>query len=81
MSDEQKDSLPFHKENYLFLIIGVALVILGFVLMAGGGNENPEVYSDEVFSTQRITVAPLLVLSGFAVVMVGIFRKSKKQEN
>lgn len=77
MSEEKKDYIPFHKENYLFLIIGVVLVVVGFLLMSGGGNETPEVYSDEVFSTRRLTVAPLVVLSGLAVVMVGIFRKTK----
>ncbi len=77
MSEEKNDYIPFHKENYLFLIIGVVLVIVGFLLMAGGGNENPEVYSEDVFSTRRITIAPIVVLSGLAVVMIGIFRKTK----
>jgi len=77
MSEEKKEFIPFHKENYLFVIIGVALVVIGFILMSGGGSEDPTVYSGGVFSTRRITVAPLMILSGFAVVMVGIFRKSK----
>lgn len=77
MSEEKNNYIPFHKENYLFLAIGVVLVIVGFLLMSGGGNENPEIYSDEVFSTRRITVAPIVVLSGLAVVMIGIFRKTK----
>ncbi len=77
MSEENKEYLPFHRQNYLFLIVGVVLVVLGFIMMSGGGNENPEVYSDEFFSPMRLTVAPLVILSGLAVVMIGIFRKTK----
>lgn len=52
-------------------------MILGFILMAGGEQTNPDVFNPEVFSPMRITVAPLLVLSGFAVIMVGIFKRFK----
>ncbi len=75
---QEKEGLPFHKENYYLLIAGSVLVVIGFVLMAGGKPEDPTVFNPEVFSARRITVAPILVLLGLATVMYGIFRKSKK---
>lgn len=52
-------------------------IVLGFVLMAGGGSEDPNVFSEEIFSTRRITVAPLVVLLGFAIEIIGIMYRSK----
>lgn len=57
----------FGKKNYLFMFIGLAFIALGFVLMAGGGSDDPKVFSDEIFSFRRIRLAPTLVLFGFAI--------------
>jgi hypothetical protein len=79
MNKEQKDGFALHKENYLYLIAGVLLVILGFILMSGGKSEDPSKFNPEIFSTQRITVAPILILTGYIVVLVGIMKKPKAQ--
>lgn len=79
MSQENEKGFVFEKINYMLLAGGLVLVIIGFFLMSGGGSEDPTVFNPEVFSTRRITVAPTVVLIGFAVVMVGIFKKRKAQ--
>lgn len=77
MSNEKKLEFPFKKQNYILLVAGVLVIIIGFLLMAGGGSEDPNVFNPEVFSPRRITVAPLVVLLGFAIVMFAILKKPK----
>lgn len=77
MSNEKKLEFPFKKQNYILLVAGVIVIIIGFLLMAGGGSEDPNVFNPEVFSPRRITVAPLMVLLGFAIVMFAILKKPK----
>lgn len=79
MSEENQNGFVFSKTNYLLLIAGAALVVIGFMLMSGGGSEDPNVFNPEVFSARRITVAPTVILIGFGVVMFGIFKKSKSE--
>lgn len=69
----------FDKENFTWMLIGVAILILGFVLMAGGGSEDPNVFnSSEVYSPRRITIAPIIILIGIVVEIYAIFRHPKK---
>ncbi len=67
----------FGKENFIILGIGALLVILGFVLMAGGGSEDPNEFNPAIFSTQRIIIAPILIIGGFVLNIYGIMRKRK----
>ena len=68
----------FGKENFKFMLIGVAVLILGFLLMAGGGSDDPNVFNaDEVYSTRRITIAPIIILIGLAIEIYAIFRQPK----
>jgi hypothetical protein len=68
----------FGKENYTWMLIGVALLVLGFLLMAGGGSENPNEFNpSEVYSTRRITIAPIIILLGLAIEFYAIFRQPK----
>jgi hypothetical protein len=70
----------FGKENYRWMLIGVALILLGLLLMIGGKSKDPNVFDpDQVYSFRRITVAPILILAGLALGIVGIFKKSKVQ--
>ena len=78
MAEEGNKGFVFGKENYMMLIAGALTVIIGFILMSGGGSEEPNVFNPEIFSFRRITLAPSVVVIGFAIVMVGIFRKPKK---
>ena len=70
--------MPFGKMNYIIVLIGLALIALGFVLMIGGGSDDPKVFNESMFNFQRITLAPILVLAGFVVEIVAIFWKRKK---
>jgi hypothetical protein len=68
----------FGKENYRWMLVGIALVALGLILMAGGKSPDPNVFNkDEVYSFRRITLAPILILAGFVVEIFAIFRKGK----
>ena len=63
-------------KNYILIVIGCIVVLLGFLLMSGGGSENPEVFNEtELFSFRRITLAPFLVMSGYGLVLYGIMKK------
>ena len=69
--------MPFGKQNYIIVLIGLALIALGFILMIGGGSSDPDVFNESMFNFQRITLAPILVLAGFVVEIVAIFWKRK----
>lgn len=73
-----KPGFAFRKENYVWMLIGVAVIVLGFNLMIGGGSEDPNVFNPEIFSTRRITVAPVVVLIGFAIEIFAIMKKPKE---
>jgi uncharacterized membrane protein len=80
MSKEtRKVGFAFGKENYRILIIGVLIVVVGYILMIGGGSDDPAKFNaNEIFSTRRVTVAPIVILAGFVVVLFGIMKKSKE---
>ena len=68
----------FGKENYMWMLAGIVVIILGFILMAGGKSADPKVFDPkEVYSTTRITIAPLLIIIGFILEIVGIMKKPK----
>ncbi len=74
---------PFERENYRLLIIGIAIIIFGFLLMTGGGSDDPEVFDQGIFSFRRITLAPLVSLFGFIFIIYAIMKKpsEKTKEN
>lgn len=67
----------FGKVNYIIMIGGLVLMALGYILMIGGGSDDPNVFNPAIFNAQRLTVAPLLILLGLAVQIVAIMRKPK----
>ena len=77
-NDEQhKSDFLFDKVNYKILLIGIAVIALGFILMSGGGSDDPKVWNNEIFSFRRIRLAPTVVLIGFGITIYSIFKKSK----
>ncbi len=68
------------KRNYVLMLIGLGIIIVGFVLMAGGGSGDPEVFSDKMFSFRRITLAPIVVIAGFVFEIYAIMWRPKKTE-
>lgn len=79
MADKEEKRLTFAvpKENYKHLLIGFAVVVIGYILMIGGGSDDPNVFSWELFSFRRITLAPVVVLAGLVYIMWAIMRKPK----
>jgi len=76
-NNEQTTDFLFDKVNYKFLLIGIAVIAVGFILMAGGGSDNPKVFNEDVFNFRRIRIAPTTVLIGFGITIYSIFKKSK----
>ena len=75
-----RQSMPLTFANYKLMLIGLGVIVLGFVLMAGGGSDDPNVFNEDMFSFRRITLAPILVLAGFAFEIYAIMKKTKKEE-
>ncbi|MEN2402157.1 DUF3098 domain-containing protein [Flavobacterium sp. MC2016-06] len=73
----EKQEFLFDSVNYKILLIGIAVIALGFILMSGGGTDNPNVFNEAVFSFRRIRLAPTTVLIGFGITIYSIFKKSK----
>jgi len=73
----QKQEFLFDGINYKILLIGIGVIALGFILMSGGGSDNPNVFNEDVFSFRRIRLAPTTVLIGFGITIYSIFKKSK----
>jgi hypothetical protein len=70
---------PLGKENYILLSIGFAIIVLGFLLMIGGGSDDPNVFNEEeLFSFRRTTLAPMLVLFGFIFEIWAIMKKPRE---
>jgi len=74
---KESEKFIFEKENYKFMIIGLAVIAIGFILMAGGGSDNPNVFNPEIFSWRRIRLAPTVILIGFAIEVYAILLKPK----
>ena len=71
----------FRPENYKSLFVGLAINIVGFLLMIGGGSDEPNKFDGEaLFSTVRITIAPILILAGYGVILYSIMKKTKDQD-
>ena len=78
MSENKNPASLFEKSNYMWMLAGVIIIALGMFLMAGGRSEDPNVFNaSEVYSTTRITVAPILIFIGLAIECFAIFKKSK----
>ncbi len=80
MAAAREDELAFTRLNYRLLLIGIGIVILGYILMAGGGSGDPNVFNaDEIFSWRRITLAPIVCLIGYLFVVYAIMKKPTSQ--
>lgn len=76
-NNEQKQEFLFDKVNYKFLLIGIVVIAVGFILMSGGGSDDPKVFNEDIFSFRRIRLAPTVVLIGFGITIYSIFKKTK----
>ena len=74
---ESRAGFAFGRENYKLLLIGLGLIVLGFLLMIGGGSKDPNVFSYDIFNFRRLTLAPILILAGYVVEIFAIMKKPK----
>ena len=76
--ENKKSQFGFQPENYKLLLIGLAINVLGFLLMIGGAAEDPNAFDgSELFSARRITIAPMLIVAGYIVIIYAILKKKK----
>jgi hypothetical protein len=76
---KQDLNFVFGKKNYKFMFIGLAVIALGFILMAGGGSDDPNVFNEEIYNFRRIRLAPALVLLGFGIEVYAILLNPDKK--
>lgn len=74
------NSFPFERINFIIMLVGIAFIGLGYMLMIGGGSEDPNVFSEEIFSFRRLTLAPIVILLGFAIEVVAILYTPKNKQ-
>jgi hypothetical protein len=67
--------MPFGRSNYMWVLIGLAFLLVGFLLMIGGGSDNPDVFNEGMFSFRRLTLAPIMILIGFGIQFYAIMKK------
>ena len=80
MKKLNKKTFVFEKKNYLAMIIGLAFITLGFILMSGGGSEDPNVFNPEIYNFRRIKLSPTLVLIGFGIQVYSILLNPNKKK-
>lgn len=74
----EQPTFLFGKRNYIIMIVGLIIIALGFIFMAGGGSDNPEVFNEEIYNWQRIRLAPTLVIIGLGIEIYAILANPKK---
>lgn len=77
--EDAKAEFIFGKKNYKFMLIGLACIAVGFILMSGGGSDDPNVFNPDIFSFRRIRLAPTLILIGFGIEIYAILLNPKKK--
>ncbi len=75
---KQEGEFLFEKRNYLIMIVGIVVIMIGFALMAGGGSDDPNVFNEDIYNFRRIRLAPTVVLIGLAIEVYAIMAKPKK---
>ncbi len=87
MSKQSNKNIPhkpdfvFGKKNYIAMAIGIAVIALGFILMAGGGSDDPNVFNPDIYNFRRIRLAPTIVLIGFGIEVYAILLNPDKKKN
>ena len=75
VTDANDEKMPLTMRNYLLIIAGMVIIIIGMVLMTGGGSDDPAVFNYDMFSWRRITLAPILIIFGFAFEIYAILKR------
>lgn len=75
LNDQNDNKMPLTVKNYALIAIGAVIIIIGFILMAGGTAATPELFNEDIFSFRRITLAPIVVIAGFAFEIYAILKR------
>jgi hypothetical protein len=79
--EKTRDEFLFGKRNYMIMIFGVVVILVGFALMMGGGSDDPNVFNEEIYNFRRIRLAPTLVLIGLAIEIYAIVAKPVRNKD
>ncbi|MCE1167319.1 MAG: DUF3098 domain-containing protein [Sphingobacteriia bacterium] len=77
VNTSSQDQFVFGSFNYKLLFVTLALIVLGFLLMIGGGSDDPKVFNEEIFGFTRMTLSPILILAGFVLGIFAIMKRPK----
>jgi membrane-bound ClpP family serine protease len=77
VASEREAQMPLGRRNYILMLVGLGIIIAGFVLMAGGGSDDPAVFNERMFSFRRVTLAPIVVVAGFVFEIYAIMSRKK----
>ena len=73
--------MPFGKLNYILMLLGIVVLAIGYILLSGGGSDDPAVFNEAIFDTRRLTIAPITLVLGFCIVLASILVKVKTPES
>jgi len=77
--EQAKNDFVFGKKNYKFMFIGLACIAVGFILMSGGGSDDPNIFNQEIFNFRRIRLAPTIIIIGFGIQIYAILLNPNKK--
>jgi len=79
-AEPAKFDFAFGRENYIIMLVGLVVLFIGYLIMIGGSPDDPTAYSDQIFNTRRLVIAPLTLLIGLIIEIYAIMRKPKDNE-
>jgi hypothetical protein len=78
--ENNNQRMPFTRKNYYMMLIGLGVIVLGFVLMSGGGEHTATEFDESIFSFRRITLAPIVVIAGFVFEVYAIMKRFNEED-
>ncbi len=73
--------MPFGKLNYILMLSGIVVLMIGYILLSGGGSDDPAIFSEAIFDTRRLVIAPIVLVLGFVIEIAAILIKVKPTES
>ncbi|MDR1739414.1 MAG: DUF3098 domain-containing protein [Bacteroidales bacterium] len=80
-SGKKSFDFAFERENYILMLIGLVVLAIGYLLMVGGGSEDPAVFNEDIFSFRRVVLSPIVIVAGMLIEVVAIMKKPKHKKN
>lgn len=77
--EKEIQTVVFGRTNYILVAVGIVLLVLGYILLSGGGSDDPNVFNPAMFDTRRLYIAPLFIVAGLIVEIVAILYKGKSK--